>query len=298
MAGYTDLPFRSVVKKFGADLTVSEMISSDALVHGCAKTFKMLQKSQNEDPYAVQIAGASPEIVGETVEILNDQEGIDIIDLNCGCPAPKIVGHGSGSWLLNDLQTMYKIIEAIKKRSKKSYTSVKIRIGFVEKRPLQIARVCEDAGADYICVHGRTRAGGYHSEVDYEAIRQIKESVKIPVIANGDITDYQKARWVLEYTGADGVMIGRGAIGKPWIFYQLKTGQEQLCLEKKREIILEHFDKMVEYYGDFGIILFRKHLHTYSKGFEGAATFRDCVNRITDRVQMRHEVAKFFGGLA
>lgn len=297
LAGLTDLPFRSVVKKFGADLTVSEMISSNALVHNSRKSLKMVEKSPLEVPYSVQIAGSDETIVRGAVEILNDIEGIDIIDLNCGCPVPKIVSHGSGSSLLQDLDKMGRIIRTIKETSNKPLTSAKVRIGFQEKRPVDIAKTVEDAGADFIAVHGRTRAGKFKSEVDYDAIRQIKEAVGIPVIANGDITDYAKAQWVLDFTGADGVMIGRGAVGRPWLFYQLKHGvpDDAIVPELKRKIILEHFDQMILFYGDYGATLFRKHLHTYSKaGYRGASEFRNRVNRIADPKEMRELIEAFF----
>ncbi|WP_457596172.1 tRNA dihydrouridine synthase [Hydrogenimonas sp.] len=297
LAGLTDLPFRSVAKRFGADLTVSEMISSNALVHNSKKSLKMVEKSPLESPYSVQIAGADEAVVGRAVEILNGIEGIDIIDLNAGCPVPKIVSHGSGSSLLLDLEKLERIIATIKERSRKPLTSVKVRIGFQEKRPVEIARAVEAAGADFIAVHGRTRAGKFKSPVDYEAIRRIKEAVSIPVIANGDITDYAKARWVLEYTGADGVMIGRGAVGKPWLFYQLKNGvpDEEIDPALKREVILEHFDQMIAFYGDYGAVLFRKHLHTYSKaGYRGASAFRDRINRTENPEEMRELVWAFF----
>lgn len=297
LAGLTDLPFRSVVKKFGADLTVSEMISSNALVHNSKKSLKMVEKSPLESPYSVQIAGADEGVVREAVEILNGIDGIDIIDLNCGCPVPKIVSHGSGSSLLLDLPKMGSIIRTIKETSRKPLTSAKVRIGFQEKRPVDIAKTVEDAGADFIAVHGRTRVGKFKSPVDYDAIRQIKEAVRIPVIANGDITDYKKAKWVLEYTGADGVMIGRGAVGRPWIFYQLKHGvpDDQIDPSLKRDIILEHFDQMIAFYGDYGAVLFRKHLHTYSKaGYRGASAFRDRVNRTADPQEMRELIEAFF----
>lgn len=294
LAGYTDLPFRSVVKKFGADLTVSEMLSSNALAHGSAKTLHMLEKSLNEDPYSVQIAGADVSIVKRAVEILNEQSGIDIIDLNCGCPVPKVVGHGSGSSLLKDLPLMGEIIKTIKETSNKPLTSVKIRLGFEKKNHIQIAQIVEANGADFLAVHGRTRAGKFKAEVDYDAIKEIKQSVSIPVIANGDIDSYEKAKWVLEHTGADGVMIGRGAVGAPWIFHQLKTGSSDIPLELRRDIVIEHYDKMIEFYGPRGVAMFRKHVHTYSKGYRGASVLRNEVNRIDDVVQFRDVIEHFF----
>jgi tRNA-dihydrouridine synthase B len=294
LAGYTDLPFRSVVKKFGADLTVSEMISSNALAHGSKKTFHMLEKSPNENPYSVQIAGAETAVIKQAVEILNEQSGIDIIDLNCGCPVPKIVGHGSGSSLLLNLPLMGEIIRTIKDTSNKSLTSVKIRLGFEKKNHIDIAKMVEDSGADFLAVHGRTRAGKFKAEVDYDAIREIKEAIKIPVIANGDINSYDKAKWVLEHTGTDGVMIGRGAVGAPWIFHQLKTGNQYIDKNLKHDIIMEHFDKMIEFYGPSGVAMFRKHTHTYSKGYRGASALRDGVNRITNIEEYRALIDDFF----
>jgi len=294
LAGFTDLPFRSVVKKFGADLTVSEMISSNALAHGSTKTFKMLEKNSNEDPYSVQIAGSDADILRQAVEVLNEQDGIDIIDFNCGCPVPKVVGHGSGSSLLRDLEKMGLLIRTIKEASTKSTTTVKVRLGFDEKNHIEIAKVVEDNGADFIAVHGRTRAGKFKAEVDYDAIKEMKEALSIPVIANGDIDSYEKAQWVLEHTGADGVMIGRGAVGAPWIFHQLKSGSAEIDPMIKHKIILEHFDKMMEFYGPRGVAMFRKHTHTYSKGYAGASQLRDRVNRIDDILEFRNIIDTFF----
>jgi len=294
LAGYTDLPFRSVVKKFGADLTVSEMLSSNALAHGSEKTLHMLEKSPLENPYSVQIAGADVEVVTQAVEILNQQEGIDIIDLNCGCPVPKVVGHGSGSSLLLDLPLMGKIIRTIKEKSNKELTSVKVRLGFEEKKHVDIAKMVEDSGADFIAVHGRTRVGKFKAAVDYDAIKEMKEAVSIPVIANGDIDSYEKAKWVLEHTGADGVMIGRGAVGAPWIFHQLRSGSADIEQSLKHSIIMEHYDKMIEFYGTHGVPMFRKHTHTYSKGFRGASALRNEVNSITDITQYRERLDEFF----
>jgi tRNA-dihydrouridine synthase B len=295
LAGFTDLPFRSVVKKFGVDLTVSEMISSNALAYHSKKTLKMLEKSPLETPYSIQLSGSQQDIIKRAVEILNDQDGIDIIDLNCGCPVPKVVNNLSGSALLTDLPKMAKSIETIKRYSNKPLTSVKIRLGFEKKNHLEIAKLCEDSGADFIAVHGRTRAGKFKSEVDYEAIKEIKEHINIPVIANGDIDTPKKAKWVQKYTQADGLMIGRGAIGKPWIFHQMKEGVDNVSNTLIKEVVLEHFNQMIEFYGDYGAILFRKHLHTYSKGgYSEASAFRNEVNTIISPDKMRDVVNMFF----
>jgi len=294
LAGFTDLPLRSVVKKFGADLTVSEMLSSNALAHGSKKTLHMLEKSPNEDPYSVQISASEVDMARRAVEVLNEHDGIDIIDLNCGCPVPKVVGHGSGSSLLLNLPLMGDIIRTIKDTSNKNLTSVKIRLGFEKKNHIEIAKMVEDSGADFIAVHGRTRAGKFKAAVDYDAIAEIKKAVNIPVIANGDIDSYSKAQWVLEHTGADGLMIGRGAVGAPWIFHQLRTGEEYIDEKLKHEIIMEHFDKMIEFYGEFGVPMFRKHTHTYSKGYRGASILRNSVNSISDIKEFRSVIDEFF----
>ena len=294
LAGFTDLPFRSVVKKFGADLTVSEMISSNALAHGSQKTLHMLEKSLLEDPYSVQISANDPDMAKRAVEVLNEKDGIDIIDLNCGCPVPKVFGHGSGSALLDDIPRLQSILHAIKDTSNKSMRSAKIRLGVNDKNHVNIAKAIEDTGVDFIAVHGRTRAGKYKAPVDYDAIKEIKKSVSIPIIANGDIDSYEKAKWVLDHTGADGVMIGRGAVGAPWIFHQLKTGVSDISLELKHEIVMEHYDKIVEFYGQRGVAIFRKHTHTYSKGYKGASTLRDDVNRINDIKEYRDLIDDFF----
>ena len=295
LAGLTDLPFRSVVKKFGVDVTVSEMISSNALAYESKKTFKMLEKSPLETPYSVQIAGSDPEIIKRALEHINARDGIDVVDLNCGCPVPKVVNNLQGSALLTDLKRMGKAIETIKKYSNKPYTSVKIRLGYEKKNHVAIAKVCEESGADFIAVHGRTRSGRFKAPVDYDAIAEVKANVSIPVIANGDIDSAKKAKWVLEYTKCDGIMVGRAAVGRPWIFTEMKEGKELESKEIICEAVLEHFDQMINFYGEYGVILFRKHLHSYSKyGYKNATGFRDLINRVTDVQEAREIIEKFF----
>jgi tRNA-dihydrouridine synthase B len=260
----------------------------------------MLEKNSLETPYSIQIAGSDQVIIQKAVELLNERDGIDIIDLNCGCPAPKVVNNLQGSSLLTDLPRMAETIKTIKKYSNKEYTSVKMRLGFNEKNHIEQAKLCEDSGADFIAVHGSTRAGRYKAAVDYDAIREIKNAVSIPVIANGDINSPEKAKWVLEHTGADGIMVGRGAVGRPWMFQLMKnyingTGDSIVTSALVKEVVLEHFDQMVAHYGEHGAIIFRKHLHTYSKaGYQGASKFRDLVNRIEDSSEMRDVTQTFF----
>ena len=294
LAGYTDLPFRSIVKRFGVDLTISEMISSNALVYKSQRTLKMVEKSPLEEPYFIQIAGNNTQIIKQSVEIINRLEGVDGIDLNCGCPSPKVSGHGSGSSLLKDPAKLTAMLQTIKRHSNKRYTTAKVRIGFDQKIPVEIAKACQEGGADFISVHGRTKVGAYKARVDYEAIRLMKVAIGIPLIANGDIKSYNKAKEVLDYTKADGVMVGRGAIGNPFIFYELKNSGKLPDLSIKKDIILEHLDLMHHFYGDRGIILFRKHLHSYSKGMANSSELRQKVNTTEDRATMKSLIQDYF----
>lgn len=292
LAGFSDLPLRSVVRQFGCDVTVSEMISANALVYEGKKSLELAKKSENETPYIVQIAGANEDNIKKAVEILNSLDGIDGIDLNCGCPAPKVVKQYAGSALLKDLDKLKRLVQIIKDTSNKKLTSVKFRLGFSEKIPELIAKACQEAGADYISIHGRTQAGGYTAKVDYEAIARAKSAVNIPVVANGDINSLN-AKYVLEKTGADGLMIGRASIGNPWIFSEIKNSKT-VDKSLQKQIILSHFDAMIEHYKEHGVSIFRKHLHQYSKGFEGASAFRNEINRIDDIKTAREKIEEFF----
>lgn len=292
LAGFSDIPLRSVVRRFGADVTVSEMISANALVYEGKKSLALAEKAPDESPYIVQIAGSDEANIKKAVQMINALPDIDGIDLNCGCPVPKVVKQCAGSALLEDLDRLSRIVETIKNTSNKSLTSVKIRLGFNEKIPDKIAIACERAGADFITVHGRTRAGGYSAEVDYDAIAKAKLAVSIPVIANGDI-DARNASEILAKTGCDGLMIGRASIGRPWIFSEIK-GANGVNKELKKEIILAHFDAMLDRYGEHGVGIFRKHLHQYSKGIDAASSFRDEINRITDPSLARMRIEEFF----
>jgi len=293
LAGYTDLPFRKVVKKYAADWTISEMINANAINFKNEKTLKMLTKNENETPYSVQIAAQNPEIAKKAVEILNEYNFVDGIDLNVGCPVKKAIKSGYGGNLLNEPENLTKIIETIAKTHNKKFFSVKMRIGFDEINGVDRAKLIEQSGADILTVHGRTVKQLYKGETNYDEIAKIKSSLKIPVLANGNIDSYQKAKWVLDYTKCDGVMIGRGAIGKPWIFKEIKE-QKSISENEKKEVILEHLKAMYEWYGDFGIILFRKHLHTYSKGYDKAGEFRDKVNKTENYEKMVGLIQGFF----
>ncbi|MDD6056384.1 MAG: tRNA-dihydrouridine synthase [Helicobacter sp.] len=296
LAGYTDLPFREVVKKFGADITVSEMISVHALAYKNKKTLKMVEKSPLENPFALQIAGNDLSIIKKAVLYLNTlKDSIQILDLNCGCPAPKVSSHGSGSSLLKDLNKLVEILRLIREYSEIPQMSAKVRLGFDKKIPLEIANALNDAPLDYVVVHGRTKADGYKKDkIDYEAIKQMKQILRIPLIANGEITSAKKAQEVLDFTQADGIMIGRAAVEQPWIFTQIKSGILLDSAELRGKVALEHFDSMVKFRGDYGAIMFRKNLHAYSKGLRGASDFRNKVNYITEPHLMREAILEFF----
>ncbi|AXP09141.1 tRNA-dihydrouridine synthase [Campylobacter hepaticus] len=292
MAGFSDLPFRNVVKKFGADVTLSEMISSNALVYENSKTLRMLERADLEKPYIVQIAGSNKEIIKKAVQILNEINFIDGIDFNCGCPVNKVVKQCAGSALLENLELFKTLVGVIKENNKKNLTSVKFRLGFNEKYPEKIAQICQSLGVDFISIHGRTRKQLYSGKADYESIAKAKASVKIPVIANGDI-NAQNASEVYNITKCDGLMIGRASIGNPWIFYEIKHNKK-VNEHLKKEIILTHFDEMIKHYKTQGTSLFRKHLHEYSKGYKDASAFRDEINHINDIEKMRELIQLFF----
>jgi len=293
LAGYTDLPFRKVVKKYDADWSISEMINANALKYQNEKTLKMIQKNSNETPYSVQIAANNAEVAKAAVEVLNEYDFIDGIDLNVGCPVKKAIKSGYGGNLLNEPDNLSEIISTIAKTHNKKFFSVKMRIGFDEINGVERAKLIEDSGADILTVHGRTVKQMYSGETNYEEIKKIKASLKIPVLANGNIDSYKKAKEVLEFTNCDGVMIGRGAIGNPWIFKEIKL-QRSITKEEKKDVIIEHLKAMIEWYGEYGVILFRKHLHTYSKGYQGASEFRTKVNAITSSKDMYELVKEFF----
>ncbi|MBK1972230.1 tRNA-dihydrouridine synthase [Campylobacter sp. TTU-622] len=292
MAGFSDLPFRNVVKKFGADVTISEMISSNALVYENKKTLHMLKKAELEKPYIVQIAGSDTEIIKKAVLILNEIDFIDGIDFNCGCPVNKVVKQCAGSALLKNLDLFKKLVATIKEYNKKSLTSVKFRLGFDEKYPEKMAKICEELEVNFISIHGRTRKALYSGNADYESIAYAKSQVKIPVIANGDINALN-ANEVFNITKCDGLMIGRASIGNPWIFYEIKE-RKKIDKTLKKEIILFHFDEIVKHYGNLGVNIFKKHLHEYSKTYKNACAFRAEINHYTKTSEMRNSIENFF----
>jgi tRNA-dihydrouridine synthase B len=294
LAGYTDLPFRSVVKKFGCDMTFSEMTNVNAIAYNNEKTKKMLEKSPLETPYFVQIAANNTENAIKAVEIINEIDWIDGIDVNLGCPVNKARRSGFGGVLLKDenKEKLKEIIKAIVKTSTKP-VSAKMRLGFDKIVAVDRAKTLEDLGIKFLTVHGRTVKQMYKGKADYEEIKKVVKAVNIPVIANGDITDYEKAKFVLEFTEANGVAIGRGAVGKPWIFLEMKQ-KGNISPRQKKEIILEHFNQMLNFYGDYGVVLFRKHVHAYSKGIAKASEFRSKINETKDTETVKRLIEEYF----
>lgn len=301
MAGVTDRPFRQLCKKMGAGMAVSEMVSSNSLLWGSKKTLRRANHDGETEPRAVQIAGADPEMMAAAAAY-NADKGAQIIDLNMGCPAKKICNVMAGSALLQNEKLVANILEAVVKRVTIPVT-LKIRTGWdtENRNGIAIARIAEASGIQALAVHGRTRACAYRGDAEYDTIAAIKDAVHIPIIANGDITTPEKAKYVLDYTGADGIMIGRAAQGRPWIFreiqHYLDTGQlmqEPGPLEV-RDTLLSHLDNLYHFYGEeTGVRVARKHISWYSKGTVGGAAFRHHVNRLDHVEEQRQAIIDFF----
>jgi len=275
-------------------MTFSEMINVNAVAYHNEKTKKMMEKSPLEKPYFVQIAANNIENAVKAVEVINETEWIDGIDINLGCPVNKARRSGFGGVLLKDENRDFlkELVNAIVKTSKKP-VSAKIRIGFDKSAVEDRAKLLEDLGVEFLTIHGRTVKQMYKGNADYDEIKKGVKTVSIPVIANGDITDYEKAKYVLDYTEAAGVSIGRGAVGKPWIFLEMKQ-KGRITPEQKKEVILEHFNQMVYWYGEYGVILFRKHAHAYSKGIAKASEFRSKMNGVKDPDTARELIEEYF----
>ena len=300
MAGVTDLPFRIVVEKFNPGLVCTEMVSSKAIFFGDEKTKKLLKTEGEKRPISMQIFGSDPETMGFAADYVSDLA--DIVDINMGCPAPKVVKNGDGSKLLLDLKKAEKIIKSVVDNSKKPVT-LKIRKGWDSKHIVacEIAQIAEKCGVSAIIVHGRTREEYYSGDVDLDIIKQVKKSVKIPVIGNGNIVDEESAKFMFEYTGVDGIMIGRAAIGNPWIFeqieYYFETGnkKEKPSNKEKYKILKEHIDMSIEEKGEkTAINEIRKFISAYSKDMPGASKFRDEINHTNSYNDFIIKVKDFF----
>jgi tRNA-dihydrouridine synthase B len=305
MAGVTDRPYRQLCKKMGAGMAVSEMISSNSLLWGSEKTKRRANHEGEIEPRYVQIAGADPKLLAEAAQH-NVDNGAQIIDINMGCPAKKVCNVMAGSALLKNEALVADILDAVVKAVEIPVT-LKIRTGWDKenRNAITVAQIAEQAGIQSLAVHGRTRACGYSGEAEYDTIAAIKASVNIPVIANGDIRTPEQAKYVLDYTGANAVMIGRAALGKPWIFREIDhflTKGEHLAppsINEIRDVLLEHLDNLYQFYGEYtGVRMARKHLSWYSKGQRYGANFRQVVNKVDTCAEQVKLTQDFFDQLS
>lgn len=301
MAGVTDRPFRQLCKQVGAGMAPSEMVSSNSLLWGSEKTLRRANHEGELEPRSVQIAGADPRMMADAAKY-NVDRGAQMIDINMGCPAKKVCNVMAGSALLQDERLVERILESVVGAVEVPVT-LKIRTGWdtAHRNGVNIARIAENSGIRLLAVHGRTKACLYKGDAEYDTIAAIKMAVKIPVIANGDITSPEKAAQVLQYTGADGVMVGRAAQGRPWIFREidhfLKTGRKlaEPSVEEVRDTLLGHLDNLYSFYGEHtGVRVARKHISWYSKGHPGSAAFRQTANRVDSAKEQLAVTRAFF----
>ena len=304
MAGVTDRPFRMLCKKLGAGLAVSEMVTSNSLLYGSEKTLRRANHEGEVEPISVQIAGADPKMMAEAA-IHNVKHGAQIIDINMGCPAKKICNVMAGSALLRDEPLVSQILKAVVKAVDVPVT-LKIRTGWDKqnRNAIAVAKMAQDSGVQALAMHGRTRACMYTGDAEYDTIAAVREVLEIPLIANGDITTPEKAKYVLDYTGADAVMIGRAAQGRPWIFreieHYLQTGEHMPApeVEEIRSVMLEHLHDLYEFYGELtGMRVARKHISWYTKGLKDSAQFRHQMNQLQSIPEQLAAIEAFFDHL-
>ena len=306
MAGVTDRPFRQLCKKMGAGLAVSEMVTSNSLLYGSAKTLRRANHVGEVAPISVQIAGSIPAMMAEAARH-NVDRGAQIIDINMGCPAKKICNVMAGSALLKDEPLVGRILAAVVNAVPDTPVTLKIRTGWDKsnRNALTILKIAEQSGIRALAMHGRTRACGYTGSAEYETIAAVKAEARIPIIANGDITSPEKARFVLDTTGADAIMIGRAAQGRPWLFreieHYLKTGAHLMPprVTEVHDVLLAHLDDLYDFYGiETGVRVARKHISWYTRGLIGSAAFRHRMNLLPDIALQQQAVNEFFFSLA
>jgi tRNA-dihydrouridine synthase B len=304
MAGVTDRPFRQLCKAMGAGMAVSEMVTSNSLLYGSDKTRRRANHEGEVTPISVQIAGADPAMMAAAAKY-NVDEGAEIIDINMGCPAKKVCNTMAGSALLQDEPLVGRILGAVV-RAVDVPVTLKIRTGWdrEHRNAVRVARIAEGAGIQALAIHGRTRACLFHGTAEYETIAEVKSSVRIPVIANGDITTPEKVKAVLEHTGADAVMIGRAAQGCPWIFREIEhflaTGHHLPPPEvaEIHRVLRQHLEDLYDFYGEhIGVRVARKHISWYTKGLAGSAIFRQGMNQLQTADEQRTVIDQFFEGL-
>ncbi len=304
MAGVTDRPFRQLCKTMGAGMAVSEMVASNSLLRGSEKTRRRANHEGEVEPISVQIAGADPQMLADAAQYNVDQ-GAQIIDINMGCPAKKVCNVMAGSALLKDEGLVEQILAAVV-RAVTVPVTLKIRTGWdrEHRNAENIARIAEDAGIQALTIHGRTRACGFSGEAEYDTIASVKSRVDIPVIANGDISTPERVREVLNYTKADGVMIGRAAQGRPWMFREIDhflAAGERLPAPEVAEIhrvLVAHLHDLYQFYGEYtGVRVARKHISWYTKGLAGSAAFRHAMNRLESSAEQLAAVDRFFAQL-